>query len=51
LVLVGCSSFSLSLAFPFCLPCDGVTKKKGDEEEQYLIREKLQSKAINLEIL
>jgi hypothetical protein len=51
LVLVGCSSFSLSLVFPFCLPCDGVTKKKGDEKEQYLMREKLQSKAINPEIL
>ncbi len=22
-VLVGCVSFGLSLAFPFCLPCDG----------------------------
>jgi len=51
LVLVGCSSFSLFLAFPFCLPYDGVTKKKGDEEKKYLMREKLQSKAINPEIL
>jgi hypothetical protein len=25
LVLVGCASFSLSLAFPFCLLCDGST--------------------------